>query len=77
MPRWTLVRTPGWQENCIATPAGWMNPQTGEIVVAIRQLNTKRRDKLDGDVDNLTLGNGFDLILYTITTEQPSFLLLD
>jgi hypothetical protein len=41
MPLWTLTSPPKHVPNCEATPQGWVDPQTGEIIVAIRQLAEK------------------------------------
>jgi len=41
MPYWTLNRPPYWFPNAVATPQGWVNPETGEVLVTIRDLNVK------------------------------------
>jgi len=38
---WTLTQPPDWSPDAIATSAGWVDPVTGELIVAIRGLNVK------------------------------------
>jgi len=78
MSLWDLKNAPTWFPSAVATKAGWINPATGEILIAISELPLKRHDFIDAGIDNLTLGDGFDLILSPILTESqvPEFLLL-
>lgn len=41
MPSFTDTTPPTWHPNCIATPAGWADPNTGEVVATIVDLTTK------------------------------------
>lgn len=38
---WSLTQPPNWAPDAIATDRGWVNPDTGELLVAIRGLNVK------------------------------------
>ena len=38
MSSWSYSTPPVWAPSAIATPGGWANPLTGEILVAIRSL---------------------------------------
>ena len=40
MPKWTLTQPPVWKTDAIATPAGWEDPVTGELLVTINGLST-------------------------------------
>jgi hypothetical protein len=41
MPLWTLNGPPAFAPNAVATDQGWVDPDTGEIFVAIGKLTTK------------------------------------
>lgn len=79
MPLWELNQPPLFKPDAVATRTGWMDPVTGEILVAIGSLPTKRRNLIDDGIDNLTLGDGFDLLLNTVSDETiaPEFLSLE
>lgn len=47
MPLWTQTTPPVWAPTAVATPAGWADPVTGELLVAIRELAAKGVDILD------------------------------
>lgn len=36
-----LATKPSWFQNAVATDYGWVNPNTGELLVSHRQLKTK------------------------------------
>lgn len=38
---WSLTNPPSWAPDAVATPSGWADPITGELLVAIRGLSTK------------------------------------
>lgn len=38
---WTITQPPVWAPDAVATARGWENPDTGELYVPIRGLNTK------------------------------------
>jgi hypothetical protein len=38
---WSLTQPPNWVPDAIATDRGWVDPATGELIVAIRGLNVK------------------------------------
>ncbi len=41
MPEWTLTRPPNYFPTAVATTKGWVDPNTGEVLVAIRNLSGK------------------------------------
>lgn len=41
MPLWTKDTPPNYADDSVAEKNGWVDPETGEILVAIRQLSTK------------------------------------
>ena len=41
MSQWSLNSAPKHAPNAVATQKGWEDPDTGEVLVAIRQLSTK------------------------------------
>lgn len=41
MSLWTLSNPPSWAPNAIATPKGWVNPDTGEVLVTIGSLDQR------------------------------------
>lgn len=41
MPLWSLTKPPKYVPNAIATKEGWVDPATGELLVAIGSLNTR------------------------------------
>jgi len=40
MPLWTLTEPPHWAPNAVATPAGWVDPDTNELLITIDGLST-------------------------------------
>lgn len=38
MPSWTFDKAPTWAPKAIATDKGWVDPKTGEVLVACTQL---------------------------------------
>jgi hypothetical protein len=78
MPLWTLTNPPTFRTDAIPTERGWQDPVTGELLVAIRQLDDKRNNKIDSIFQNLLLENGANLL-----TEQgdqygrPMFILME
>jgi hypothetical protein len=62
MPIWTLVTPPVFKPDAIPTKRGWQDPVTGELLVAIRQLEDKRNGKIDGIFQNLLLESGSNLL---------------
>ena len=42
MPLWSLTNPPVWKSNAVATPAGWEDPDTGELIVTIEGLSTTK-----------------------------------
>lgn len=46
-------KPPLYCPNAIATDTGWVNPKTGELLVAIRHLDTKIRESTKGDVEQV------------------------
>ncbi len=78
MSLWGLNKKPTFLPNAIATARGWVDPSTGEIVVAISQLEEKRHDFLDDSAENLLLEDGGLFLLEpNIGDEGPDFLVLD
>lgn len=41
MSDYVLTKPPKWHPNAVMTPAGWADPNTGEVIKAIVDLNTK------------------------------------
>ncbi len=41
MSEWTLTRPPRYKPTAVATTQGWVDPETGEVLVAIRNLSGK------------------------------------
>lgn len=41
MALWNLSNPPSWAPNAIATPKGWVNPNTGEVLVTIGSLDRR------------------------------------
>jgi hypothetical protein len=41
MALWNLSNPPSWAPNAIATPKGWVNPDTGEVLVTIGSLDRR------------------------------------
>lgn len=76
MPLWTLTKEPEFKQDAIATPSGWTDPVTGEVLVAIRQLVQKRQEFVDEVTDNLSLESGFNLLLEQ-EESRPLFLVLE
>jgi hypothetical protein len=78
MPIWTLKRPPHYKINAVPTERGWVDPETGEVLIAIRQLFDKRINRIDEIFQNLLLENGQNLL-----TEQedqygrPLFILME
>lgn len=81
MPLWGYDDKPEFFPNAIATESGWVNPETGEILVAIRQLRTKRRDFIDENLAQLIVDEvGGDNIFLTLSPDdgdRPVYLVLD
>lgn len=75
MSLWTIKRPPYWFPTAVARKPGWVNPRTGEILVCISNLQVKREDALDSDVDNIEMESGDDL-LQEESGETPFFILL-
>lgn len=77
MSLWTLDQKPTWFPNAVESDAGWINPDTGEILVAISQLSLKRRNFLDQQTPfNLLLEDGGAFLLEpNIGDEGVDFLL--
>lgn len=77
MSQWDLIKEPIFHPDCIATEEGWVDAQTGEILVAISNLATKRRNYLDQLQDhNLLLEDGGLLMIeQDMGDSQPDFLL--
>jgi len=44
MSSWSYSTPPVWAPTAIATPGGWTNPLTGEVLVAIRDLVNRTAD---------------------------------
>lgn len=44
MSNWSYRKAPVYFPGATATKQGWINPATGEVLVAIANLNTKRTD---------------------------------
>lgn len=44
MPAWTQTTPPTWFPTAVASPAGWRDPVTGELLVAIQNLAEKGVD---------------------------------
>jgi hypothetical protein len=88
MSSWGLNKKPTFAPNAVATERGWeaplpgTNPDDGllEVIVAIRQLETKRRDFIDGETSQLIIdeigGSNFFLTLSPDDGDRPSYLVL-
>lgn len=46
-------KPPSYCPNAIATDTGWVNPKTGELLVAIRHLDTKIKESTKGDTEQV------------------------
>lgn len=46
MSNWSLATPPTYRPDAVATASGWTHPTTGEVLVTIRGLTTKRVDAL-------------------------------
>lgn len=79
MAAWSLTNKPNWVGNAIQTDSGWVNPVTGEILVAIGRLPKKRQKFLDGNTNNLILEDGglFVLEQDLDSNQTPDYLSLD
>lgn len=81
MSSWGYDDKPTFFPNAIATESGWINPQTGEVLVAIRQLRTKRRDFVDSELCQLIVdevdGDNIFLTLSPDDGDRPVYLVLD
>ena len=81
MSSWGYDQKPTFFPNAIATESGWINPDTGEILVSIRQLETKRREFIDTNTSQLIVnqvsGENFFLLISPDDGDRPSYLVLD
>jgi hypothetical protein len=46
MPSWSYAHPPTWHPTAVASAGGWMNPTTGEIIVAISNFTAKNADAI-------------------------------
>lgn len=81
MPLWTLKNPPTFRTDLIATKSGWVDSVTGEVLVAIRQLKTKRRNLIDSElcqliVDEVNDQNAF-LLISPDDGDRPFYLVLN
>ena len=58
MPLWGYNKRPTWAPFAVVDEKGWINPQTGEVLVAFGNLDERRIEFLDPSLDNLLLENG-------------------
>ena len=63
MSLYSRINQPIPHPNCVVTPAGWKDKDTGELIVAMRNLVEKRREDLDQSEDQLLLEDGFFFVL--------------
>ena len=81
MSSWGYDKKPVWFTSAIASQSGWINPDTGEVLVAIRQLIDKRRDFIDTQICQLIVGEeSGDNIFLTLSPDdgdRPSYLILE
>jgi hypothetical protein len=68
-------------QDSVATDSGWVDPVTGELLVAIRQLRDKRRDFIDGEICQLIVdevaGDNIFLTLSPDDGDRPVYLVLN
>lgn len=78
---WNYDTKPIWAPQVIATESGWVDPNTQEILVAIRQLSTKRRDFIDTELCQLIVDTvGSQNIFLTLSPDdgdRPVYLVLE
>jgi hypothetical protein len=78
MPSWGYDKSPVWFPTAIATESGWINPDTNEVLVAIRQLRTKRREYIDERISQLIIDQigdqSFFLTLSPDDGDRPIYL---
>jgi hypothetical protein len=78
VPIWTLVNPPIYKPDAVPTQSGWEDPVTGELLVAIRQLEEKRVDRIDDILINLSLESGFNLLTEQEDVyDRPFFIVLE
>jgi len=77
---WGYDSRPLFAPQAIATEGGWVDPDTGEIYVAIRQLRTKRREFIDENLAQLIVDTvGEENIFLTLSPDdgdRPVYLVL-
>ena len=65
MPLWTLTEPPSWAPNAVATPSGWVDPETNDLLITIDGLSTFKH----GGVHHVSASaTGFKSGPFTITT---------
>lgn len=63
MSQWDYDRPPVWAPNSVITKSGWTDPNTGEVLVAISNLDSKRIDDIDKQQSLFVLESGGFLAL--------------
>ena len=73
---WNLTTPPVWAPTAVAGPAGWTNPDTGEVLIAMRNLVSKGTDAADFPTFVAALTSAAvlvtgDKLVITVTASEP------
>lgn len=63
MALWGYDKRPTWAPFAVINKRGWINPATGEVLVALGNLDDRRIDYLDPLLSNLLHENGGFFVL--------------
>lgn len=69
MGNFTYVGAPSWKSNAVASSKGWEDPDTGEVLVAINDLDAKQTDIADEPTFTGVLSGGKGTAVFATT--QP------